>query len=597
MCYTIIQQLSGKSKHSVGVIAMSFLSFSKEFSANMFTAVENQFITKYVPQADGDAVRVYLYGLYLCSCKDEFDGQALAKLLKLPYERLKEIFAFWEECDLVHILSREPLLVEYLPVNASVGKPKPIRPEKYAEFNRELLHQLQRAGKDFKPYEMMRILEFLENNPMEQQAFLLISEYCVRKDGEKVSCAHILNKAKKLCAEHKYTYEQVEQELNDFNTHEREVSKIFSLLGIYRRPQESDYVYPDRWAQLGMEPAAIYACAQTMKKGTLSSLDALVTELAERGIFTAAAAKEYLAHREELAAIVFRVAAKLSVKIQNPRAYIENYAEKWADRGFDAESLTTLAKLCFKLGYGFEKMDDLVDSLFARGITDESEVAAYVRRQEKLISLLSSLQRDCDRLKRTQNTLDMLEAWKGAGYGDDLLHAAAERAAAASAPLPYMNKLLSEWRREGIQHAADIPQSAPQGQAQRTDFRSSREIAADEKSDREHYYSVLRNRAIGAAEEAKRRAEQDPVYKRAEGEIKKGEIELARAELFDAESVPTIRAKLEKLHAERRAALARMQLSEEDLIPHFQCEKCSDTGFLPNGRACDCYHPAQQETK
>ena len=54
---------------------MSFTAFSKDFTANMFTSVENQFITKYLPQANGDAVRVYLYGLYLCSCKVETDAE------------------------------------------------------------------------------------------------------------------------------------------------------------------------------------------------------------------------------------------------------------------------------------------------------------------------------------------------------------------------------------------------------------------------------------------------------------------------------------------------------------------------------------------
>ena len=126
---------------------MAFSTFSKEFSANMFTSVENQFITKYLPQADGDAVRVYIYGLYLCQCAEDFDGDSCAKLLKIEKERLIEIFSFWEECDLVHILSREPLYVQYLPVNSAVGKPKPVRAEKYAEFNREFYKQLQKAGK------------------------------------------------------------------------------------------------------------------------------------------------------------------------------------------------------------------------------------------------------------------------------------------------------------------------------------------------------------------------------------------------------------------------------------------------------------------
>ena len=83
---------------------MSFSTFSKAFTANMFTSVENQFITKYLPQANGDAVRVYLYGLYLCQCAEDFDAEACAKLLGIPKESLTEIFGFWEECDLVHIL-------------------------------------------------------------------------------------------------------------------------------------------------------------------------------------------------------------------------------------------------------------------------------------------------------------------------------------------------------------------------------------------------------------------------------------------------------------------------------------------------------------
>ena len=74
---------------------MSFAAFSKDFSSNMFTSVENQFITKYLPQADGDAVRVYLYGLYLCQVSGDFDAQTCAKLLHLSEQKLLEIYAFW----------------------------------------------------------------------------------------------------------------------------------------------------------------------------------------------------------------------------------------------------------------------------------------------------------------------------------------------------------------------------------------------------------------------------------------------------------------------------------------------------------------------
>ena len=35
--------------------------------------------------------------------------------------------------------------------------------------------------------------------------------------------------------------------------------------------------------------------------------------------------------------------------------------------------------------------------------------------------------------------------------------------------------------------------------------------------------------------------------------------------------------------------LDAMNLTPEDLVVHHRCMKCSDTGFLPNGRMCDCY--------
>ena len=74
----------------------------------MFTSVENQFITKYLPQADGDAVRAYLYGLYACQCAGEFDAETAAKLLRIPLEKFISIFEFWEECDLSLIHISEP---------------------------------------------------------------------------------------------------------------------------------------------------------------------------------------------------------------------------------------------------------------------------------------------------------------------------------------------------------------------------------------------------------------------------------------------------------------------------------------------------------
>lgn len=567
---------------------MSFAAFSKDFTANMFTSVENQFITKYLPQADGDAVRVYLYGLYLCQVSGDFDAATCAKLLRLTPEKVIDIFSFWEECDLVRILSRQPLFVEYLPVNAAVGRPKTVRPEKYAAFNRELFQILQRAKKDFKPYEMQRILEFLENNPMEQDAFLLIAEYCAKKDGEKLSAAHILNKANKLVREHKLTYEQVEADLADFHLREKELSRLFVLLGITRKPQEADYAFPEKWANLGMEDGAVVACAEALGKGSLATLDLLVAELHEKGVHTEQETREYLARRKEEADIVFLVGKKLGVKIGNPRAFCEEYAEKWLERGYDAESLSMLASLAIKFSYGFPELDTLLDELYAQGIVDEGSVKEYCLGRDRQFRLLQKIQTTCGVIRKTQSALDMIATWRSWNFSDEMIMEAAKRAASASAPLPYMNKLLSEWKRTNVTVPAEIPEQTRPA-AQRSDYRTEAALSADARGERERWYAARRRAAVSHAEQALARAQKDEAFAKADTAVKKSEIELAKAEVFSPDKLTEIRSKLEQAKKARAQALVRLKLSDEDFVPRYACPKCSDTGFLPDGKMCDCY--------
>ena len=569
---------------------MSFCAFSKDFTKRSFTSVENEFITKYLPEASGDAVRAYLYGLYLCNCAQEFDAENAAKLLRLPLKKLVDIFGFWEECGLVQVLSREPLYIEYLPVSAAVGRPKPIRAEKYLEFNRELYKLLQKAGKDFKPYEHQRILEFLENNPMEQQAFLLVVEYCAKKDGARLSSSHILNKAEKLVKNYKFTYEQVEADLADFNVHEKELSRIFTLLGIYRKPQDGDYDFLEKWEQAGVECGAVYACAEKMKKGSLASLDQLISELIEKDAKTETEAREYLARREELASAVFKVGRRLGVKVQNPRPFAEEYAEKWLERGYDEESLVLVAGLCLRLSYGFAEMDALLDEMYAEGIVDGAGVREYCLARDRQLRLLQSIQSVCGVVKKTQAALDMVAAWRSWSFSDEMILEAAKRSANASSPLPYMNKLLSEWKRQGAFTPSEIPEKETSQAAKIVAaVRSEAAVAADERSERERFYAARRQRAMRRVERALAIAERDEAYREAEAAIKKGEIELAKAEVFSPATLPELTLRMEEAKQRRAQALKRLQLSERDFVPEYVCAKCSDTGFLPDGRACDCY--------
>ena len=183
----------------------------------------------------------------------------------------------------------------------------------------------------------------------------------------------------------------------------------------------------------------------------------------------------------------------------------------------------------------------------------------------------------------------MIAAWKSWELPDEVIMEAAKRSTGASAPLPYMNKLLSEWKREGVKDVRSIPEQTRTSPAAKREFKSEARMAADLRGEREHYYAVLRQKAQERAERNRKLAESDREFAQTDAAVKRGEIELAKAEVFAPDRAGTIREQLETLRQKRAAALSRLSLSERDLQPRYACLKCSDTGFLPDGRTCDCY--------
>ena len=73
-------------------------SFSKEFSAAANVSVENGFILEYMPEATGEAVKVYLYGLYLT---EEKKGEDIACALDMTENKIREALIYWQKQGLL----------------------------------------------------------------------------------------------------------------------------------------------------------------------------------------------------------------------------------------------------------------------------------------------------------------------------------------------------------------------------------------------------------------------------------------------------------------------------------------------------------------
>lgn len=579
---------------------MAFCSFSKDCDGNSFVSVENKFITKYLPEADGFAVKVYLYGLYLCKTGDsDFGLRSMAEVLKATEEKISQAFEFWQDYDLVEILSKEPFAVQYLPVRSAIGRPKKVRYEQYADFNKELQRKMQKVGKFVSAGDYLKYMRFLEENSIQPQALLLIAEYCINKQGEDVSPSYIFNKAKKLLRGGATTYEQVERELSNYNAHEGDLVAIFTALGSYQKtPDENDYSLYRKWTEtLGFTREGIVAAAKKLKRGNMHTLEALLEDLYEKGKTEAQEIENYLEEREVLANLTFRIARKLGAKVSNPAIYIEEYTEKWCTYGFEDASLLELALFCLKTERGsFDCMDSIIEKLFADGIVSKESVKAFLKEKNDELKLFAKIQEICGVLRKSATNTSLIRTWRDWNFNDEMILEAAKRSATSASPIPYMNKILSDWKRQEIFEVKNIPVSegAQTGNGGgRGGYTNAAIEAVNAKSDRERYYALLREKAQVKADKFTAKANANAQFKETNTELKKMELALAKAEVFEPQRLPALQEKKRELLATRKAVLAEMGIKETDLKPQFSCKKCSDTGFLPSGKACDCYKDAK----
>ena len=118
--------------------------------------------------------------------------------------------------------------------------------------------------------------------------------------------------------------------------------------------------------------------------------------------------------------------------------------------------------------------------------------------------------------------------------------------------------------------------------------------AEEQAREREEWYRARRDRAEEIADVNRAKAEErcgDIIR-----EIKRLEIAISKAEARGDED--SMRGEAKALLNERdrlEKALAVIGLTESDLRPRYRCKKCNDTGFLPNGKPCDCYEKLKGE--
>lgn len=440
---------------------MPLISVSDDLAKKSFTSVENKFITKYLPVLEPVAIKVYLFALYVYqNGLSSYTLTDMAKHLALTEDETKNYFEYLEEFELVSVLSLSPFEVKILDADNLYGTPKKFKPEKYADFTKNVQNIIK--GRMIFQNEFREYFVLLEDYGFEQNALIMIINYCVNLKGDNIRLQYIKKVAKSFADDGITTAKKVDEKLSAYTSSTPALLKIFGAMGIKKQPDiDDDKLYKKWTVELGFEDEAIIVAAKHFKAKTTEKLDSTLTELYKNKKFDVKEIEDYCKNKNSVYNAALDIARALGVYMQNTAPYVENYVNVWYDYGYSFKCMKDIADYCFKNNKkSFEDMHAFIREMYGEGLVADSAVYEHI---EKLIAEDEFIKKLIGYCGLTRKVIgwdrESLARWRSWNFSDEMLLEAAKLSAGKSNPMAYMNSILSSWKSEGIFDISLIPSS------------------------------------------------------------------------------------------------------------------------------------------
>lgn len=570
---------------------MPFISLSDEVAKKSFTQVENKFITKYLTVLDPLAVKVYLYALYVSQVGAlSYTLFDFAASLNITEDDVKSCFEHLEEFELISIISSSPFEVKILDCENAYGTPKKFKPEKYGDFTKSVQNVL--SGRMISTNEFREYFILLEEYGFEQNALIMIINYCVNLKGADIRFQYIKKVAKSFAEEGVTTAKKVDEKLAAYNSSTPALIKLFTAAGIKKQPDIDDDKLYKKWTQeLGFDDEAVVCAAKLFKAKSCEKIDEALEELYKNRKFDVKEIEDYCKTKNSLYLLARDVAKNLGVYVQTATPYVENYISVWCDCGYSFDCLKKLANYCFKNGKNsFADMDEFVKKLYADGLVTDDSVEEFIKKTETDDKFIKSILTACGLTRKIIPwDRESLERWRSWNFSDDMLFEAAKLSAGRANPTAYMNAILSAWKNDGIFSADRIPATTAAAKNGGT--------TSDARAEVERHYYDLRHAAEVRAEKAYEKANADETYGALRRELNELNIQLAFAEIRDQKQAAEISKRIAKTEKQMDSRLKELGMNKEDFVPKYSCPKCNDTGYDEFGNPCDCMKKFVAELK
>lgn len=239
--------------------------FSSEATRRELTPVDNLFLTEFMPDADGTAVKVYLYGLMQCY-HDAFREQDVATALRLTPSAVQCAFVYWQSRGLVRIVCDEPLTVEYLLTEQpAVTTETPVKYRGFSESANALF-----APRSLKPRELKLLYDCIELYGIDEAALLELLSHCISQKGKRVSLNYVESVAQSWSLDGIKTAQAAQNYLDAYRVRRHGAAEVLRRWNRRREPTEDEMQLYERWSgEWGFDQEAILSvCTQLTAVGS-----------------------------------------------------------------------------------------------------------------------------------------------------------------------------------------------------------------------------------------------------------------------------------------------------------------------------------------
>ena len=423
---------------------------SSEASLDGAITVENKFIVEYMPYADGDYVKVYLYALSLAARKSDSDDsvERLARRLDLDIATVDAAIEYWSELGLMSRLGDD---VCFFSTRTARPKIKKFDVDKYREFNRRA--QLYIAARQISPNEYNEYYSFMEKLNFGWQAMVLTVKYCVDLKGDDVSAAYILSVARNLAQDGYRTADAVGERLDEYGVYYKDLCAILGVMGGKRPDHEAVQFYKKWRIAYRFDFDTVYHVAQGIKRGGAAVLDVKLTQYHEQGLTTIELIDKYENERKELLKLTKSVNKALGLYYDAVDPEIVTYIKPWLNLGFTGPAILAAADYCMRNDMRrLSDLDAVLRDMFAKGIVTEQAVKDSIINENRFDAAIKKLL-DLFAVKgavRETHRAYYANWVENFAFGSDIIDYAASLAVGKANPFAYMNSIMLGWHNAGL---------------------------------------------------------------------------------------------------------------------------------------------------